>query len=182
MDATAKSWGSDVQNVETDGSPSVVQPAQAQRSALRKAAAPIIGLGVTLGAAAFIGMVNPSTSNGYPTCPTKVLFGVDCPGCGGLRCVHELMNGNLVGAFDQNLLAVIVLPLVLIAFASAVARAMMDTPNEKPALFANTVASLRTLGISINQRALVVGMVAATIVFTIVRNLPFVPFLGSGIG
>lgn len=153
-----------------------------QQSAMRRAALPIIGLGATLGVATFIGLVNPSTSNVYPLCPTKALFGIDCPGCGGLRCVHELMNGNVGAALDQNLLITIVLPLILIAFAAAIARRITNAPDEPPALFANTLGSLRTIGLSVNQRALVLSLLAATVVFSIVRNLPFVPFLGSGIG
>lgn len=151
-------------------------------STLRRIGPPLIGLGAVLGAATFIGLVNPDTNHVYPLCPTKILFGFDCPGCGGLRCVHELMTGNVVGALDQNLLATIVLPLVLIAFAAAIARRWLNQPAEPPGLFSNTVGSLGTLGIRVNQRALALSLLVATVVFTIVRNLPFVPFLGSGIG
>ncbi len=143
---------------------------------------PILGLGAVLGAAGFIAQVNPSGSSVYPPCPTQLLFGVDCPGCGGLRCIHELMNGDLVAAADQNLLAVLVLPLILIAFAAVIARRFMGSADEPPGLFSNTLGSLRTIGISINQRMLMLTLLIGTVVFTVVRNLSFVPFIGSGIG
>lgn len=169
--------------LETSSTPTGTEnQAVSGSGALRKASAPLIGLGLTLGAATFIGMVNPSTSNIYPLCPTQILFGVDCPGCGGLRCVHEIMNGNLAGALDQNLLITILLPLVLIAFAAAIARRILELPNEPPGAFSNTLGSLRTIGIRINQRFLVISLIVLTIVFTVARNLPFVPYLGSGIG
>lgn len=158
------------------------EEAEAPRRAWSKVAPPLIGLGALIGAAGFVGMVNPNTSSVYPLCPTQALLGIDCPGCGGLRCIHELMNGNVAGAADQNLLVVVVLPLVLIALAAAIARRFMNTPDEPPGLFANTLGSLRTVGVSINQRALMLTLLVGVVVFTIARNLPFVPFLGSGIG
>ncbi|MFZ1362316.1 MAG: DUF2752 domain-containing protein [Candidatus Nanopelagicales bacterium] len=153
-----------------------------QRRGWSNALGPLVGFGAILGAAGFIGMVNPSNSGVYPLCPTQALFGIDCPGCGGLRCVHELMNGNLGAAADQNLFVLLVLPLVLIAIAAAIARKFLGSPNEPPALFSNTLGSLRTVGISINQRALMWTLLIGLIAFTVARNFPFVPFLGSGIG
>lgn len=143
---------------------------------------PLVAFGALLGVAGFIGTVNPSSSSVYPLCPTQVLFGIDCPGCGGLRCVHELMNGNLGAAADHNLFVVLMLPLVLIAIAAAIARKVSGTPDEPPALFGNALGSLRTVGVSINQRTLMWFLVIGMTVFTVARNLPFVPFLGSGIG
>ena len=62
------------------------------------------------GAVGTLAVVDPATAGIYPTCPSLALFGVLCPLCGGLRGVHALTNGDLVGAVSSNLL----LPLVLV--------------------------------------------------------------------
>ncbi len=63
-----------------------------------------------LGACAYIATVDPNHSSAYPQCPTKLLTGLDCPLCGATRAVHSLLQGDLVGAMDHNLLFVLLLP------------------------------------------------------------------------
>ena len=55
----------------------------------RLATAALLGLGVALVAA-----VDPHTSGRYPTCPFHAVTGLWCPGCGGLRAVHDLTHGS----------------------------------------------------------------------------------------
>lgn len=38
----------------------------------------------------------------YPPCPTKLLTGLDCPACGGLRATHDLLHGDLAAAVHDN--------------------------------------------------------------------------------
>ena len=38
----------------------------------------------------------------FPKCPIKSLTGLDCPGCGGQRATHLLLNGEFKAAFFQN--------------------------------------------------------------------------------
>lgn len=49
---------------------------------------------------------NPDTHDWFPRCPSKSLLGVDCAGCGSQRALHQLLNGNLRGAFQENLLII----------------------------------------------------------------------------
>lgn len=45
-------------------------------------------------------------------CPLLFLTGLDCPFCGGSRMIGELLRGDLAGAADRNVFAlVVVLPL-----------------------------------------------------------------------
>lgn len=37
-----------------------------------------------------------------PRCPTKLLTGLDCPACGGLRMSHDLLHGNVRAAMQDN--------------------------------------------------------------------------------
>jgi hypothetical protein len=53
---------------------------------------------------------NPAGSGMYPPCPFHALTGLDCPGCGTLRALHQLLHGNVKGAFFYNPLAVLLLP------------------------------------------------------------------------
>ena len=57
---------------------------------------------------------NPASSGIFPPCPFHRLTGLYCPGCGSLRAVHQLLNGNLSSAFWLNPL--MVLSLIVLAF------------------------------------------------------------------
>jgi hypothetical protein len=52
-----------------------------------------------------------------PVCWSQGIFGVDCPLCGGLRCVNSLVRGDLVAAADHNVLLAAVLPVVAVVWA-----------------------------------------------------------------
>ena len=45
---------------------------------------------------------NPENSGFYPVCPSKLITGYDCPGCGSLRAMHALMHGKVAAAWHFN--------------------------------------------------------------------------------
>src|SRR5688572_9767890 len=51
----------------------------------------------------------------YPRCMLLSLTGLACPGCGGLRAVHQLLHGNFGAAIELNPLIVILLPVCCLA-------------------------------------------------------------------
>lgn len=58
--------------------------------------------------------VDPTEPGHYPTCPVLFLTGWFCPGCGSLRMLHHLGDGNVAEAWAMNPLGlVMVLALVL---------------------------------------------------------------------
>ena len=65
----------------------------------------------TLAALAIVALVDPSRPGHYPSCPTRLLTGLDCPACGTLRGLHELSHGHLLAALDHNLLLLAAVPL-----------------------------------------------------------------------
>ncbi len=70
---------------------------------------------LAVGALAYIGLADPHRSNFFfPACPFKALTGLDCPGCGGLRMVHDLLHGDLAAAVVDNVYLLVGLPLLLI--------------------------------------------------------------------
>lgn len=141
-----------------------VDPAIAPAAPRRPLAAPLIAGGVLLAGCVALAIVDPT--HGPPICPFKAVTGLDCPGCGGTRALHQLFTGHLGAALSYNVLAVLVLPVLLWG------------------LFASLTAVLggpRWRGISLSTRWmwLVFAVVA---VFWVVRNLPVAPFdwLGTG--
>lgn len=77
--------------------------------------------GAALGAAAACGcaaiaLVNP-TDSGTSICWSSSVFGVDCPFCGGLRCVNALVRGDWLAAADHNLILAVLLPVVAVGWA-----------------------------------------------------------------
>jgi hypothetical protein len=116
-----------------------------------------------LASCAYLYAADPSQPGQYPPCPTKVLSGVDCPFCGGLRATHELLHGNVLGALDFNSLAVLfILPVALVS---------------------TGLWALRSAGVQIRPvplpRWAPTAAVVLMVVFTVVRNLPGMP-LGTG--
>jgi len=114
----------------------------------------------------YTAVVNPNTSGAFPQCITKRFTGLDCPMCGGLRTVHALTHGDLVGALDHNALVVVLLPLLVVAWALWSARSVgVDVPRVRWPRWAPWAA------------------IAFALVFAVVRNtaLPGLAWLDSGV-
>lgn len=116
-----------------------------------------VGGAVAVGALA-IAATDP-TDSGVPVCWSAGLFGVDCPLCGGLRCVNSLVRGDWLAAADHNLLLAIALPMAAIAWVVWMVGATRGRPMQPPRV---PVWAWWTLGV----------LVAA---FTIVRNMDLGP-------
>jgi hypothetical protein len=77
---------------------------------------------VLLVAAALVAMIvagivlyvfDPETAGFYPVCALHQLTGLQCPGCGSLRALHQLAHGNIATAWRFNALLVASLPMGL---------------------------------------------------------------------
>ena len=64
----------------------------------------------------------PASSGVFPRCPFFAMTSFHCPGCGTLRALHQLFNGNLITAFGLNPLMMLSLPFVAYSFMSKLAR------------------------------------------------------------
>lgn len=133
----------------------------------RRLAAPLgTGLGVAA-ACAVVYAVDPNEPGHYPVCPTRLLFGIDCPGCGMLRGTHDLLHGDLAGAADHNLLLFALVPIAVVLWVRWLRESWS---GERPAV---------TLGQSrMRNRAMIIGLVVV-LAFGVLRW--FVPYLGSGL-
>lgn len=86
---------------------------------MHRLAQPLGVAALAVGAGSVIWLADPTTPGGLlPICPTKALFGIDCPGCGSLRMLYALMHGDVASALRYNALGVVAVVLLLIAFAT----------------------------------------------------------------
>lgn len=106
----------------------------------------------------------------YPPCPSQLLFGLDCPLCGGLRGTYSLLHGDFGGLVDHNALLAVLYPL-------GVMWALLDMVKR--------LSFMRNFEIPDKHRsalliALAVILVVTMAIFTIIRNVT--PYWGSGLG
>jgi hypothetical protein len=123
----------------------------------------VVSAGVFLPLAT-VWLLDPNVEGHYPTCPIRSVVGVDCPGCGSLRAMHDLAHGDFLGALDHNAMLVLFLPLLGLELARWVA--------SRPA-----TALMRW------RYAPMAAMVVLS-AWMLARNLPMFPLdaLGSGAG
>jgi hypothetical protein len=137
------------------------------RARTRRLIPPIATLAGTIAVLGYVAAVDPNQPGHYPLCPTRALFGVDCPGCGLMRGTHDLITGNVSGALDHNILVVALMPLALVLWIRWLMRAWRGRED------AVTYAQFRR-----RNKAMLIGL-GVVLAFGVVRN--FVPYLGSGI-
>ncbi|MGC2655072.1 MAG: DUF2752 domain-containing protein [Mycobacterium sp.] len=79
---------------------------QPVRSTRQRLGAPALVAAAALTVCAVVWVCDPTTPGGLlPVCPTKSLFGLDCPGCGTLRMLYAVLHGDLPAAVRFNALA-----------------------------------------------------------------------------
>ena len=71
----------------------------------------LVILGTAALAAAVLFFFDPATAGFYPPCLFKTFLGTQCPGCGSLRAVHQLLHGNFQQAWALNRPLLVALPL-----------------------------------------------------------------------
>ena len=103
---------------------------------------------------------DPAQHSFYPLCVFHRLTGLNCPGCGGLRALHQLLHGHLAAAFRFNALVVLSLP----PAAGFGARRLWYWAAGKP----QPRFALRPAWLWL--------VLAVVIAFGILRNLPFPAF------
>lgn len=123
--------------------------------------------GAGIAAAGYIALVDPNEGGHFPACPTQALFGVDCPGCGGIRSAHALLRGDLASAADHNLAALVLIPIGVLALLAWAKKSWSGvTPEQTWDAFHR------------QSRIMLIGVIVL-LVFGILRN--FIPYLGSGV-
>ncbi len=103
--------------------------ARSARALITAVGPPAAVAATAAGALAVVARVDPNEAGNYPTCPFLLVTGYQCPGCGSLRMLHALMNGDLSTAVDLNVLAVLALPYVAWVWLGWVTRRVTARPR-----------------------------------------------------
>lgn len=111
-------------------------------------------------AAVYVWLFNPSISGLFPVCPLFATTGLACPGCGLTRGFHALFQGDIFTALGYNAL--------LPAYAIFLGYLFL----------AMALVAVRGRGISLKflHPAIIAGFLIVSVVFGVVRNLPYHPF------
>jgi len=118
---------------------------------------PVVAGIAGVAAATLLHVRDPHVDGAYGSCPFLELTGRPCPGCGGLRAVSALTHGDVVGALSSNALAVALVAVLALAWATWAVRRARGT-------------GARMLVLS--DRALVLVLVVA-VAFGVFRSTPW---------
>jgi hypothetical protein len=131
----------------------VTNPAQ---HGARRRLLPAVGAGALLvGAVGYVGLVDPHKPDSvFPICPFRLLTGWNCPGCGGLRMLHDVLHGDLAAAISDNVFLLVGIPVL-----------------------AGWILLRRRSGKPLLSLPAAVLFVIATLAWTVVRNLPGFPLV-----
>ncbi len=125
----------------------------------RTAGPPLLVAGGFLGAAVLLHFRDPHSAGSYGLCPFYELTGWWCPGCGGLRAMHNLTQGHLLDAVHSN---VFLLPLLVVLALWWGKWALGRWRGRPGAAFPFTLRG--------NAQWVLIG---GLVLFTVVRNMPF---------
>jgi hypothetical protein len=118
---------------------------------------PTLLAGGLLAVSVLLHLRDPHRGGSWGYCPWLMLTGTYCPGCGGLRAVNDLTDGNVAGAASSNLLFVGSLPLLGFLYVRWVVDAWRGV--RRP--------------VSTRRALIYAGVVlAVALMFTVLRNLP----------
>lgn len=146
----------------------IVVPARRDdRPLRRRLVAPVGVAAMVVGACAYLAVVDPNQPGHYPVCPSRAIFGVDCPGCGGMRAMNCLLHGDVRAALDHNVLIPVFIVTAVALWGVWLVRAVRGST---PAV---TRQQFR------RRNGMLIGSLVALLAFGVIRN--FVPYLGSGL-
>ncbi|MCR5662349.1 MAG: DUF2752 domain-containing protein [bacterium] len=133
----------------------LMKPGKARAAVIYAAAALLC-----LAAASVLYFFPPSQTAWYPKCPSWMLFGIYCPGCGTARALGCLVHGDIVGACRMNIVITLMSPIL----AWCLWEALRNIAEGRPfsALFENTRF----------WQVFLWGFV----LFGVLRNIPVYPF------
>ncbi|MBJ8340167.1 DUF2752 domain-containing protein [Antrihabitans sp. YC3-6] len=118
---------------------------------------PAIVAGVGVGAVALLHFRDPHVQNSYGICPFHYLTGLWCPGCGGMRAVNDLTNGDLLGSLSSNVIALPLLVVLVGAWVLWVRRRLRGDSGRMIVL----------------HKPATIAVIVFLIVFTVFRNTPW---------
>jgi hypothetical protein len=128
-------------------------PAAAAR--LRAARAPLLVAGGAAVLALGLVLRDPHQQGSWGACPLYALTGTYCAGCGGLRATHDLLVGDLAGAWGANPLWVLLVPVLVALWVRWLVRALRTGRRA-----------------AAPPAAVALGVGAVVVLYSIARNVP----------
>lgn len=135
------------------------------RSRGRRLTAPMLTGAAIAGLTLALHVRDPHQQGSWGICPTKFLTGWDCPGCGGLRAVHDLTDLDVSAALSSNILVVLAVPLLVLLWLGWLRRAWRGQ---------GAPYQVSRIHLALGQAAVVV-----MVVFAVVRNTPWGSWLAA---
>jgi hypothetical protein len=118
---------------------------------------PVLVAAVVLGTGLALHLRDPHQQGSWGFCPWLLLTGTYCPGCGGLRGVNDLTNGDVLAAAGSNLLLVAAVPAALALWVRSVLQRWRGARRPWPPTRVNAAWALGS---------------GAVLLFWVLRNLP----------
>lgn len=125
--------------------------------------APALVVGGFAAGLVVLNRVDPNEPGNYPLCPFLALTGWYCPGCGTLRMLHHISDGDVAAGFWMNPLGFGML-LVLTAYWGQ---------------WTYRVATGSARGAPLNS-AVVWGFLVVVVAYTVLRNVAGLEWLAPG--
>jgi uncharacterized protein DUF2752 len=113
------------------------------------------------GTAVYLFIFEPGKTGFFPVCPFRALTGFTCPGCGSTRALHQMLHGDLIGAFKLNPFMMLLLPFLVYALVRHTNAVMRGRPIK---------------GNQLNAKYIWV-LFMVVLFFWAFRNTPFYPFV-----
>ena len=88
------------------------QPSSVTLTRRQRLLAPTLTISGLAAASLALHLRDPHDSGSWGYCPSAAM-GFWCPGCGGLRAVNDLTNGDVAAAASSNLLFIALLPVAV---------------------------------------------------------------------
>lgn len=85
---------------------------------------------------------NPANSSYFLKCPFQSFTGLNCPGCGSQRALHQLLHLNFKKAFEYNALFTVAVPYFLLTTAFNFTGLKQTYPKVADILYSKTAAVL----------------------------------------
>jgi len=92
--------------------------------------APLVTIGTLSAATLALHLRDPHQQGSWGFCPLAMM-GVYCPGCGGLRAVNDLTDGDVGAAASSNVLVTVAIPIAVVALTLWAVRAWRGTPRRR---------------------------------------------------
>ena len=148
--------------------------APAPRDRFSRMRSPLVLAGVVGGLTLALHLRDPHSSGSWGYCPWLALTGTYCPGCGGLRAVNDLSQGDLVGALSSNLVFVVSIPLLLWWWFRWARTAWVGPAQQQDQQQDRQPAAVtRASWASRHTAALVAALTVVMVLFGVLRNVPF---------